>query len=809
MSCLSDTKVKRNDVQDDRSSLSLPLYLAGEGSKVELLMNSSKTSSSGDSTEVATNVAATNYSCDSRQSQSAQGQIASSTRNTSPYSNASAVKPRVIPFGGGSMPESEATVVSDKERDRSNPSSSLDLKEIESAEKTPVGSANEITLISAKSTLKRSHVQPKQMGVPSVVEESQDPLNISAVSWAEEPFKVGNFNMAKHTDPNNVILYQVISKEEAGALLEGKGTFDTESPILSPSNSDLMETESGESERRFAESRLSWKIKAVLCVAGIMAVVAGLFVGIAVALINIDELAGLTAGISSKNISGEAIPSPTAPPTLSPIQQEPSFPAQHSGSDSARMPSDMSTTVAPTALWKATKAPTSKPSALAPVSLYDTLELPVHTWEAMVNSSSHHSRAFKFLQQDPNLAYYSVQRKRQRFVLAVLFHSTGGKRWLRNDSWLAYDVHECDWLSISCGQEEEVLNITLQGNGLGGQIPPEVALISTLLHLDLSDNILSGGIPSYLGDLTSLQTLLLHSNLLSATLPREFGNLTSLQELNLTSNALTGTIPLEWMSLAKLSRLGLAANRLTGDLAPEVQFWEHLTKLNLHTNRFQGSLPVQICKLVHLRELRLYDNEFTGILPTEIAKLEHLRVFELDENRLQRSIPTELGLLTNLKRLWLSSNHFNGSIPSELGRLTNLEGLYMQVNQLSGLLPSELGNLRRLGELRLFENSLRAKIPSELGRLSSLEQLSLGWNAFSGFIFSEVGNMKKLVELDLVSNNLDGSIPSVLGSLSRLKHLWLVRLGSWLTSAMSADADDLLPPLLFSVFKQFRRDNSY
>lgn len=724
------------NLDDDKSCHSLPRYFSAAEMTGEDAFSSLRASSSGESTEVEAGLTQSSLSCDAKtiaNKKETQPVLPASTRDTSPYSTSSAVIPFHIPFGDGSAATLRRVQASinnshgDKSASKTLYETVLSNNESQSEEKgsedaaaeTPVVDPKGNRVLFAKSTQKRSNVQKcYQLGIkkeiPSVVEECNDGANVSAISWTEDSFKVGKFNLAKHTDPNNVILYQVISMEEAGALMEGKGTFETESPLLSHSLSELLEVDSKASERQsYSDSRISWKVKAALCVAGVMILATGLFVGIVIALLNVDELkadeglGNLTA--QNGTISTSAPPPPTSPPTMRKTLTPTQLPL---GTTTTKHPSTKVPTVVPvtTESDAPIEAPTSRPSTAPSISLYDLLDLPSHTWQAMANSTSHHSRAFKFLQQDPSLASYSKQRILQRFVLSVLFHSTGGDSWLRYDSWFSNDVHECDWWSVVCGQREEVLNITLRSNSLVGHLPPELSLLTTLKHLDLSDNSLSEDIPSYLGDLVNLQTLQLGFNQLSSTVPGELGNLTSLTDLNLTANFLIGTLPLSWMSLSKLVRLVLADNRFTGSLPAELGLWKGLKELQLQKNRFRGSIPVQVGKLEHMKKLSLFDNEFSGTLPTEIALVGPLKHLELDANSFTGSLPSELGLLTNLKRLWLSSNSFVGSIPSTLGRISNLEGLYMQVNQFSGLLPSELGNLRHLQEMRIFENKLRAKV---------------------------------------------------------------------------------------------------
>ena len=88
-------------------------------------------------------------------------------------------------------------------------------------------------------------------------------------------------------------------------------------------------------------------------------------------------------------------------------------------------------------------------------------------------------------------------------------------------------------------------NLALPGRSLGGTVPSELGLMTTLQSLDLSQNVLSGTLPSQLGRLTRLHTLLLHSNSVSGSVPSQLGSLTRLRSLHLRDNKLSGALPTE------------------------------------------------------------------------------------------------------------------------------------------------------------------------------------------------------------------------------------------------------------------------
>lgn len=81
--------------------------------------------------------------------------------------------------------------------------------------------------------------------------------------------------------------------------------------------------------------------------------------------------------------------------------------------------------------------------------------------------------------------------------------------------------------------------ISLQNNGLSGQIPPELGNLAVLEELRLSNNQLSGSIPPELGGLGNLDLLYLNHNIrLTGALPFELTQLTMLRSLDLIGTGL-------------------------------------------------------------------------------------------------------------------------------------------------------------------------------------------------------------------------------------------------------------------------------
>ena len=134
-------------------------------------------------------------------------------------------------------------------------------------------------------------------------------------------------------------------------------------------------------------------------------------------------------------------------------------------------------------------------------------------------------------------------------ALVDLYNSTDGPHWKKNTNWLTGPV--INWYGINISGNK-VKGISLNGNNLKGNIPPELGNLTDLEYLVLYLNQLSGSIPSELGNLTHLTILVLANNQLTGSIPPELGNLTKLYQLHLDNNQLTGSIP---SSFARLSNL--------------------------------------------------------------------------------------------------------------------------------------------------------------------------------------------------------------------------------------------------------------
>ena len=154
----------------------------------------------------------------------------------------------------------------------------------------------------------------------------------------------------------------------------------------------------------------------------------------------------------------------------------------------------------------------------------------------------------------------------ERDALIALYSYTGGPHWNRRDNWLS-DKPLNRWYGVETFNNR-VAALHLGGNGLRGEIPPELGNLTQLRELWFGDgNGLTGELPSELSNLTNLEVLDLGYSDVSGPIPAWLGELTRLRSLYLDGNQFEGELPEELGNLVQLKLLTLHDNQgLTGEL---------------------------------------------------------------------------------------------------------------------------------------------------------------------------------------------------------------------------------------------------
>eukprot|EP00884_Botryococcus_braunii_P010037 jgi/Botrbrau1/19034/Bobra.0100s0062.1 len=210
------------------------------------------------------------------------------------------------------------------------------------------------------------------------------------------------------------------------------------------------------------------------------------------------------------------------------------------------------------------------------------------------------------------------------------------------------------WQGVGC-KDGRVVSLSLDGLGLKGSLPPDVADLGYLQVLNLSSNSFTGALPDnwgYPGALPNVTVLLLDSNQLQGDLPAGWansGSLANLVLLNIANNNLSGHLPDNWGSggLVNLRVLSLKHNMLSGSLPAT---W----------GNGNWSLP-------NLAILALDNNMLSGPLPDDWSQgWGSLSLLSLTHNLLEGSLPAAWGEagFPKLQILSINNNMFSGGLPS-------------------------------------------------------------------------------------------------------------------------------------------------
>jgi len=224
------------------------------------------------------------------------------------------------------------------------------------------------------------------------------------------------------------------------------------------------------------------------------------------------------------------------------------------------------------------------------------------------------------------LTFDALQREQQKFALATFFFAMNGFSWIQNRNWISHQFHECDWwsrFSSTCSEDSSYESINLRENGLSGEVPLEVGLLTNLGWMELEDNTaMRGSIPELWGELTNLFFMSLRNASLTGTVPSVLGRLSLLKELDLSNNRLEGSIPNEVFQIESILKLAFANNSLSGTLPSVGPQMRNITDLYLQGNAFTGTIPTTLGLLSSLEVLWLHNNDLTGSVPFEVCRMK-------------------------------------------------------------------------------------------------------------------------------------------------------------------------------------------
>lgn len=160
----------------------------------------------------------------------------------------------------------------------------------------------------------------------------------------------------------------------------------------------------------------------------------------------------------------------------------------------------------------------------------------------LYGEESPQSQSLNWLRQNPNTELISRSKAIQRYIMTTLYYSTDGANWNRDDNWLTV-LDECFWFGAECTDNREIVSLQIPDNGLYGELPLDLSLMTSLRSINLESNTLVGTIPTELGQMSALTSLQLQGNYFIGTIPVEFAALSNLQLLRLDGNSLSGDLP--------------------------------------------------------------------------------------------------------------------------------------------------------------------------------------------------------------------------------------------------------------------------
>ena len=286
-----------------------------------------------------------------------------------------------------------------------------------------------------------------------------------------------------------------------------------------------------------------------------------------------------------------------------------------------------------------------------------------------------------------------------------------------------------------------LLSLELHGNGLSGELPPEMFDADKLQLLNValqygysSECVMSNGtvVNTYFqrgGTMGARVNYGLEGRVLGPDVSRW----SSMKGLHLFDNSFAGGINETIGDLKYLGEFDFSKCVVffllylppgSSDKPSLLPAATPAVFLRAQNNLFSGLIPTGVRRLKKLRELFLNTNELYSDLPPDIGDMDDLESLKVGDNEMFGPIPDSMYGLVKLKQLWLQDTvhcvevegggdgeyncmvdmdyGFEGSIRTEIGNLTKLEMLVLNNNPLTGTIPTEIGTCEDLGERRSF-----------------------------------------------------------------------------------------------------------
>lgn len=231
----------------------------------------------------------------------------------------------------------------------------------------------------------------------------------------------------------------------------------------------------------------------------------------------------------------------------------------------------------------------------------------------------------------------------QRDALFGFFDATGGSEWaspharqfssIQGWEWTedSFPCGDDTWTGVKCGGFDSELKRMVHVTELSVAEDGLWSSCGTAALTGASCVPLGGTLPEDLAMISTLTRLQVYRSRISGTLPRVFGRLTNLIGLIVEGNSLSGTLPTQMGAMTALGN----------------GFGEILN-LQLGSNRWSGTLPSQIGNLRNLTSLNFFEEgagSISGTLPASLADMSSLQRLEISVMPLiSGTIPSGLSL---------------------------------------------------------------------------------------------------------------------------------------------------------------------
>jgi Leucine-rich repeat (LRR) protein len=214
------------------------------------------------------------------------------------------------------------------------------------------------------------------------------------------------------------------------------------------------------------------------------------------------------------------------------------------------------------------------------------------------------------------------------------------------------------------------------------------------------------------------------------------------------------------------------SNNLVGTIPPEIGALNTLELFSMDANSLVGELPTQICKLFQLETLELSFNGLGGRIPACIAEMQSLELIFLSDNLLTGPLPATIGTLSKLRGLIIDDNALSGEVANLFNNLPDLRWLHLEDNDFYGTINDSFLAFNTLVlQLDLSGNNFEGTLPPHLLSMPNLQILDVHSNRLDGKIPQVLAVNKKLIFLSMHDNSITGQLPNTLAKLQRLLHL--------------------------------------